>query len=424
MNKEQKPSSLKATVLNWLGFRWTDSAQWLELYGGKNNAGVRVTPESALTLSVVWRCVQLISQTIATLPIGIYEKGKAGRIEVLTHPLARLISLKPSADMNAVSFWECMAASVLLRGNAWAEKKRIGSRIVALDFLHPDFVRPRRLVTGEWVYDITDERGKSREISESEIFHVAGFSTCGKFGMSSIRYGAEVFASALAANTAANSTFKNGLLPTTYFSLERVLRPEQREEFREGLQGLSGSLNAGKAPLLEGGMKAETIGINPVDAQLLESRNFSVEEVCRWFGVPPSMVGGGDKASSWASSSESLNLWFLQYGLRPILKRIEMAIWDQLITPAEQVQLYAEFSVEGLLRADTTGRTTFYSTALQNGWMSRNEVRALENLPPVEGGDLYTAQSNLLPLTQLGGAESDGAAARAALKHWLNLESP
>ena len=150
-----------------------------------------------------------------------------------------------------------------------------------------------------------------------------------------------------------NSTFKNGLLPTTYFSLERVLRPEQREEFREGLQGLSGSLNAGKAPLLEGGMKAETIGINPVDAQLLESRNFSVEEVCRWFGVPPSMVGGGDKASSWASSSESLNLWFLQYGLRPILKRIEMAIWDQLITPAEQVQLYAEFSVEGLLRDKT-----------------------------------------------------------------------
>lgn len=165
-------------------------------------------------------------------------------------------------------------------------------------------------------------------------------------------------------------------------------------------------------------MEVGTVGINPDDAQLLESRVFSIEEVCRWFGVPPSMIGCTDKASSWASSSEQLNLWFLQYGLRPWLKRIEQAIWLQLLTPAEQLRYYAEFNVEGLLRADTQSRTNFYSTALQNGWMNRNEVRRLENLPVIDGGEIFTAQSNLLPLDQLG-AGIDSPAAKAALLHWL-----
>ena len=165
-------------------------------------------------------------------------------------------------------------------------------------------------------------------------------------------------------------------------------------------------------------MEAGEIGINPADAQLLESRAFSIEEVCRWFGVPPSMIGATDKASSWASSSEQLNLWFLQYGLRPWLKRIEQAIWDSLLSPVEQMRYYAEFTVDGLLRADTTARTNFYSTALQNGWMSRNEVRRLENLPAIDGGNIYTAQTNLAPLAMLG-AGNESQAVRAALMHWL-----
>jgi phage portal protein BeeE len=130
------------------------------------------------------------------------------------------------------------------------------------------------------------------------------------------------------------------------------------------------------------------------------------------------MIGATDKASSWASSSEQLNLWFLQYGLRPWLKRIEQAIWSSLLTPVEQMKYYAEFSVEGLLRADIAGRTAFYASALQNGYLNRSTVAMLENLPAIPGGDVYTVQSNLIPLDQLGtGVESQ--AVRAALMHWL-----
>jgi HK97 family phage portal protein len=170
-------------------------------------------------------------------------------------------------------------------------------------------------------------------------------------------------------------------------------------------------------------MSMEELGIDPEDMQLLESRSFSKEEVCTWFGVPPSMIGSGDKASSWASSSESLNLWFLQYTLTPWLRRIEQAIWKDLLTPEERARYFAEFQVEGLLRANTAGRTALYSSALQNGWMSRNEVRRLENLPKIEGGDEFTVQSNLMPIDQLTQTEerTPAVALEDALKNFLQL---
>jgi HK97 family phage portal protein len=418
-NKSAKSSRVKSAVLNWLGFGLTDVEQWQILYGRDSKSGTSVTADNAMTLAAVWACVRLVAQTIATLPVGVYRATETGREYVQKHPLNRVIRFKASNDMTATVFWECIAASAILRGNGFAEIERSGARIVGLDFLHPDRLTWRKLQAGGYEFTYIDDFGVRRVIDERDIFHVPGFTTCGPFGMSVIKYGVEVLGSALAANQAASSTFKNGLLPTTYFKMEKLLTPAQREEFRENLKELAGSLNAGKQPLLEGGMDVGTVGINPKDAQLLETRAFTIEEVCRWFGVPPSMVGHTDKASSWASSAESLNLWFLQYGLRPWLKRIESSIWDRLLTPAEQADHYAEFNVEGLLRADTSGRTSFYSTALQNGWMSRNEVRRLENLPPVEGGDTYTAQSNLLPLDQLGGQGADSNAVRSALLNWL-----
>lgn len=419
-DKAKKPGRLKSAVIGWLGLG--DMGQWAAWHGRESHTGVTVTSEKALSLSAVWACTRLVSQTIATLPIGLYERKPDGSRKLADNlSIARLIHSKPSADMMAVTFWESIIGVALLNGNGFAEKKRIGGRIVALELLIIERLSWRLLESGAYRYTYTDDNGKQRTLEEDDVFHVPGFTLYGRFGMSVIKYGTEVMGSALAANQAASSTFKNGLMPTTYFKMEGTVKKEQRTEFRESMKEVSGALNAGKSPLLEGGMDVGMVGINPADAQLLESRVFSIEEVCRWFGVPPSMIGATDKASSWASSSESLNLWFLQYGLRPWLKRVEQAIWDQLLTPVEQTKYYAEFSVEGLLRADTAARTSFYSTALQNGWMSRNEVRILENLPPVNGGEIYTAQSNLLPLDKLGGG-TESQTVRAALMHWLKEE--
>lgn len=419
-NKARKPGWLKSRVLNWLGFGLTDVEHWRELYGSENSSGVRVDADSALKLSAVWACVRLVSQTMAGLPVGVYEKAGNRRVYVEKHPLNRIIAMKADARMPSAMLWECMLASAQLRGNAFAEKLFVGSRLVGLRFMHPDRVQWRKQKDGSYRIIFTEDYGVIRELSQEEVLHVPGFMTCGPFGMSTVSYGAEVFGGATAASNAAKSTFKNGLMPTNYYKAANWLKPEQREQFRSNvIEKVGGALNAGKPVLLEGGMEIGEIGIDPADAQLLESRAFDIEEICRWFGVPPPMIGHTDKASSWASSSEQMNLWFLQYGLGSWLKRFEDAIRYQLLPPGEQMDTFAKFSVEGLLRADTQGRREFYASALKHGWMSINEVRELEDLAPIDGGDVYTVQSSLMPVDKLGADDGGSNAVRAALMHWL-----
>ncbi|EOZ7939566.1 phage portal protein, partial [Cronobacter malonaticus] len=184
---------------------------------------------------------------------------------------------------------------------------------------------------------------------------------------------------------------------------------DQRERLRSYMAQFTSSKNAGKIMVLEGGLKYQNVTMNPEAAQMLETRSFGIEEICRWFRVPPFMVGHTSKQSSWASSLEGMNLQFLTHTLRPLLVNIEQEISRCLLNGEEDI--FAEFSVEGLLRADSAGRAAYYTSALQNGWMSRNDVRRLENLPPIEGGDIYTVQLNLTPLEDL---KKNSPAAQAA----------
>lgn len=414
---------VKEMVRGWLGIGPDDGQS-----GGGSvivdaAAGVTVSARKALSLAAVWSCTRLISQTIATLPLGMFERQADGsRKPADDLQIAKLLAIEPNADMSAVVFWESIIGQALLMGNGFGEKKRIGQRVVAIDLLNSERLTWKRKAGGGYEYRYVEANGKARTLSDADVFHLPGFTMWGKFGMSVIRYGAEVFGSALAGNQAANSTFKNGLQPTTYFKYANFLKKDQRDAFDSKVDRLRGSLNAGKQPLLEGGIDVGEIGINPDDAQLLESRIYSKEEICSWFGVPPSMIGTTDKSSSWASSAEQLNLWFLKYTLRPWLKRIEQAIWSQLLTPAERNRYYAEYQVEGLLRADTAARTAFYASALQNGYINRDTVANLENLPKPVGGEIYTVQSNLVPVDQLGKtAPTSAAAASDAIKAWLGI---
>ena len=397
----KKPNRIKAALLDWLGIpiSLSDSGFWSQI--GTTAAGQTINDTTILKLSTVWACSRLVAETIATLPLGLFEKTSKGRQTASSLTLYNIIHNKPNADSVASVFWESMVAAMLLRGNAFAEKLMIGNRLVGLVFLNPCYLTLNADINGNVRYLYT-EKGKQREIPESKIFHIPGFSTNGKWGLSVIQYGAGVFGSALAADTAANSTFEKGLAPTVAFTLDRVIKPEQREDFRTTIAAISGAINAGKSPVLEAGMDAKTIGINPKDAQLLESRSFSVEEICRWFRVPPHMVGHTENSTSWGTGIEQQMIGFLQFTLRPWLTRIEQHINSDLLTPVEQMRYYAEFNIEGLLRGDSTARKEFYSSALQNGWMNRNQVAAMENQPALPGGDIYTVQSNLIPLDQLG----------------------
>ena len=399
--RDTKPGKIKSAILNWLGVY-----DWLAGGGGavygQSDTGLTVTSDKALTLSAVWACTRLISQTVSTLPIDIYERVPDGsRSAASDLRTAKIIHSQPNPDMTSAVFWEAFVVNIL-QGNGFAEKLYMGNVLVGLDLLCTERLSWNKTYNGGYEYTYIDDNGTRRTIEESKIFHVPGFTTTGKFGMSAIRYGAQVFGAGLAANSAANSTFKNGLAPTMAYTVDRILKPEQREDFRTAIAAISGAVNSGKTAVLEQGMDVKPIGINPADAQLLESRVFSGEEVCRWYGVDPSMVGFGGKDSNWGTGLEEKNIRFLQYTLNPILRKIEQAIWMQLLSPSEQRKYYAEFTVEGLLRANLTARTAFYASALQNGYMNRDRVAILENQPKIPGGDIYTVQSNLVPLDKIG----------------------
>lgn len=400
----KKPGRIKAALLDWLGIPLTlTSGFWSEI--GTTTAGQVINDTSILKLSTVWACSRLVAETIATLPLGLYERTSKGRQSANQLGLYNIIHNQPNVDSRASVFWESMVAAMLLRGNAFAEKLEIGGKLVGLKFLNPLYLTLQTDSNYNVKYLYT-EKGKQREIPESRIFHVPGFTTNGKWGLSVIQYGAGVFGSALAADTAANSTFEKGLSPTIAFKVDRIIKADQREDFRTAMAAISGAVNAGKSAVLEQGMDVTTIGINPKDAQLLESRAFSVQEICRWFRVPPHMVGHTELSTSWGSGIEQQMIGFLQFTLRPWLTRIEQHINSCLLTPVEQTRYYAEFNIEGLLRGDSSARKEFYSSALQNGWMNRNQVAAMENQPSLEGGDIYTVQSNLIPIDQLGKVEA------------------
>lgn len=391
-----------------------------------SEAGPTVDADSMLKLSAAWACIRLISETIATLPLSIYEKTSTGRRVAEQHPLHMILHGQPNPDTTTSVMLEAMVAAMLGRGNARCERLMAGSRLVGLKFLDP-----RRLSNacqgsgGRRVFRYTEPNGRQREIPLERIWTVPGFSLDGFEGVSVIRYGAEVFGAAMAADRAASGTFKRGLLPTTVWKYPKLLQPGQREEARTMIKRISGSVNAGEPAVLENGMDVDQVGINPVDAQLLQSRSFSVEEVCRWFRVPPFMVGHAEKSTSWGTGIEQQMIGFLTFTLSPWLKRIEQAIAKDLLTPAERLRYYAKFNVEGLLRADSAGRASFYAVMVNNGIYTRDEVRSLEDREPRGGNaDVLTVQSAMIPLDDLGQADKQAQQVRASLRSLLGIEDP
>lgn len=420
--KAAKPGRLRAAALKWLGVpvHLTDGEFWTKYFGAHSAAGVPINDETVLKLSAVWSCVRLISETISTLPLSMYEKTSGGKRVASHHPLQFILHDQPNADTTAAVHWEASVAAMLLRGNARCEKLMIGGRVVGLHFLHPDRLTSFRR-DGVKVWRYTDENGLQREIPNERVWGIPGFSLDGKEGVSVIGYGAEVFGAAIGADMAASSTFAKGLMPTTAITYPNTLKPGQRDEARETLEALSGAVNAGRPVILEAGSEIKTIGINPSDAQLLESRAFSVEEICRWFRVPPFMVGHSEKSTSWGTGIEQQMIGFLTFTLGPWLRRIEQAISKDLLTPAERLRYYPKFAVEGLLRADSAGRASFYAAMVNNGILTRDEVRELEDREPMGGNAaVLTVQTALAPLDKLGQAE-DGNAARASMRAFLGV---
>ncbi|WP_103728920.1 phage portal protein [Novosphingobium sp. HII-3] len=397
---------------------------WKGVFGAPSYSGKTVNATNALTLSTVWACVRLVSGTISSLPMMVYQDGPNGSRGIYkAHPLYGLLHDSPNADQTALDFWQFMCVSLELWGNAFARitRRSRSGVITALTPLRPEAVQVRRAADGSIRYRYTDG-GKVSDVGQDEMFHIRGFGGSPLGGLSTLAFGRHSFGLAMATDEAAAQIYKNGLRPSGVLTTkdDRTLNKEQRDDIYKYVVDPFMGENNGKPMVLEAGLGWQSIQMNLGDAQMVESRQFSVEDGCRWFGVPPHMIGHTAGNSQLGSSIENQTLGWLMFGLRERIKRIEQAVMKQLLTPAERLTVTVEINLEGLLRADSAARAAFYAQMVQNGIMTRNEVRRLENLPPLPGGDELTIQSNMIPAGKLGEITSTGGEqAKQSMMDWL-----
>lgn len=414
MSDKGKPKgfSLKAiyfSIRDALAYRQIDRDPGnRDVVNGSYNIGDN-TPriDRALQLSTVWACVKLKANAISTLPLFLYERtevnGRESRRVARQHPLYRLLHDSPNADMTARDFWNSIQVRLDTWGNAYVLKTFSGARIVALDPLNPALMTVRRPVDGDVQFIYADPSGQ-KVYSERDIWHIKGFTEDGLTGLSPIGVGARSMARAQSAEAASSTLFNGNMRPSGVVSLPgEILTPDQRKQMQAAItSGVFGDATMGRQYLLEGGAQYKQLTINPVDAQLIEQVNASVEDLCRWYGVPPAMIGHGTTVSNWGTGREQQNLGFLQYVIDPDLVGIEQSIAKNLLTPAERLRYFAEFSREGFFRMDSSGRAAFYDKMIKSAVFTPNFCRSLENLEPLPGGDNLFMQSNMIPLDMVG----------------------
>ena len=380
-------------------------------YFGGTTSGKAVTERSAMQMTAVYSCVRILAEAVAGLPLHLYRyKEDGGKEKALDHPLYLLLHDEPNPEMSSFVFRETLMTHLLLWGNAYAQIIRNGKgEVIALYPLMPNRMVVDRDIHGQLYYQYTRSteeaptmKGVTVNLPPSDVLHIPGLGFDGLVGYSPIAMAKNAIGMAIACEEYGAKFFANGAAPGGVLEHPGTIKDPQR--VRESWQStFGGSGNANKIAVLEEGMKYTPIGISPEQAQFLETRKFQINEIARIFRVPPHMVGDLEKSSF--SNIEQQSLEFVKYTLEPWLVRWEQSIQRILLSPEEKKSYFAKFNVEGLLRGDYASRMTGYATARQNGWMSANDIRELENMdriPAEEGGDLYLINGNMLPLGNAG----------------------
>ena len=378
---------------------------------GGTTSGKTVTERSAMQMTAVYSCVRILSEAVAGLPLHLYKYTKSGgKVMALDHPLYRLLHDEPNPEMSSFVFRETLMTHLLLWGNAYAQIIRNGkNEIVALYPLMPNKMSVDRDEGGQLYYTYyrgSDEAIKNKEfavtLQPSDVLHIPGLGFDGLVGYSPIAMAKNAIGMAIACEEYGAKFFANGAAPGGVLEHPGTIKDPQR--VRESWQStFGGSGNANKIAVLEEGMKYTPIGISPEQAQFLETRKFQINEIARIFRVPPHMVGDLEKSSF--SNIEQQSLEFVKYTLDPWVIRWEQSIQRALLSQGEKAEYFVKFNLEGLLRGDYQSRMNGYAIGRQNGWMSANDIRELENLdriPAEEGGDLYLINGNMLPLKDAG----------------------
>lgn len=388
----------------------TSGSAYRFLFGG-STAGKPVNERSAMQMTAVYACVRILSESIAGLPLHLYRyTDSGGKEKAVDNPLYFLLHDEPNPEMTSFVFRETLMTHLLLWGNAYSQIIRNGKgEVIALYPLMPNRMTVDRDNKGRLYYQYwrgKDEAKLSRDniviLQPSDVLHIPGLGFDGLVGYSPIAMAKNAVGMAIACEEYGAKFFANGATPGGILEHPGIVKDpaKVRESWNAVYQGSS---NAQRIAVLEEGMKYTPIGISPEQAQFLETRKFQINEIARIFRVPPHMVGDLEKSSF--SNIEQQSLEFVKYTLEPWLVRWEQAMVRSLLSKTEKEQYFIKFNVDGLLRGDYESRMNGYATARQNGWMSANDIRQLENLDRIskkEGGDLYLINGNMTKLADAG----------------------
>ena len=369
-------------------------------YFGTSGSGKSVTVQSAIQLSTVYACVRVISETIASLPLGIYETVNDGNEKATDHPLYRLLHDEPNSEMTSFVFREVMLAHLLLYGNSYSQIIRSGkNQVIGLYPLLPDHMDVDRDSKGNLTYTYTTSDGKTVLIKPRDVLHIPGLGFDGVMGYSPIALEKNAIGLGIASEEYGSKFFSNGARPSGILTHPNTVKnPKALRESWNSAYG--GSSNSNRVAILEEGMKFEPIAIPNNEAQFLETRKFQVDEICRIFRVPPHLVGNLEHATF--SNIEHQSIDFAVHTIRPWLVRIEQAMNRALLSDQEKGRFFVQFNIDGLMRGDYKSRMEGYAIGRQNGWLSANDIRALENQNPIpadQGGDVYLVNGNMISIS-------------------------
>ncbi|WP_414733878.1 phage portal protein [Acetobacterium carbinolicum] len=380
---------------------YLDNNPFSFFFGG-TTAGKTVNERTAMQTTAVYSCVRILAETIASLPLHTYQYTDNGKEKAEAHTLYQLLQHEPNPEMTSFVFRETLMSHLLLWGNAYAQIIRNGrGQVLALYPLMPDKMTVDRASNGELFYKYQSDKGEV-VMRKEMVLHIPGLGFDGLIGYSPIAMAKNAIGMAIATEEYGSKFFSNGANPGGVLEHPGVVKDPKR--VRESWNAVyQGSSNAHRIAVLEEGMRFTSIGIPPEQAQFLETRKFQINEIARIFRIPPHMIGDLEKSSF--SNIEQQSLEFVKYTLDPWVIRWEQSMQKALLSDSEKSQYFIRFSVDGLLRGDYASRMAGYATGRQNGWLSTNDIRELENLnriPEVLGGDLYLINGAMTKLEDAG----------------------
>lgn len=369
---------------------------------GSTSSGKVVNERTAIQTTAVYACVRVLSEAIAALPLQTYRYTSNGKEKAVDHNLYHLLHNEPNPEMTSFVFRETLMGHLLLWGNAYAQIIRDGrGKVIALYPLMPDKMNVDRNDKGDLIY-IYQKDGMSYVLKSEEVLHIPGLGFDGLVGYSPIAMAKNAIGMAIATEEYGAKFFSNGANPGGVLEHPGVVKDPAR--IRESWNSVyQGTGNAHKVAVLEEGMKFQSIGIPPEQAQFLETRKFQINEIARIYRVPPHMIGDLEKSSF--SNIEQQSLEFVMYTLDPWVVRWEQSIVRSLISPKEKKEYFVKFNVNGLLRGDYQSRMSGYAVGRQNGWLSADDIRELEDmnkLPIGSGGDKYLVNGNMVDISHAG----------------------